>query len=86
MTKITTLADLQERANINLNPNGLECFILLGGGLVKSSKQIWYYPEEELYDVHNDIDETDDEGMSLMEMTKKTNIIEALKKGALYAY
>ena len=86
MTKITTIKDLQDRGNIHFNEDGCECFILLAGGLVKSSKQIWYYPEEDRYDVHNDIDETDDEGMSLMDMTKKTNIIEALKKAALYAY
>ena len=86
MAKITTLADLQERANINLNPNGLECFILLGGGLIKSSKQIWYYPEEDRYDVHNDIDDTDQDNLTLTQLTQKTNIIEALDKGALYAY
>ena len=86
MTKITTLADLQERANINLNPNGLECFILLGGGLVKSSKQIWYYPEEDRYDVHSDIDDADWEEIYLDTLERETNIIEALNKGALYAY
>ena len=86
MTKITTLADLQERANFNLNPNGLECFILLVGGLIKSSKQIWYYPEEDRYDVHNDIDDTDQDNLTLTQLTQKTNIIEALDKGALYAY
>ena len=86
MTKITTLADLQERANINLNPNGLECFILLGGGLIKSSKQIWYYPEEDRYDVHNDIDDTDLEEIYLDTLEQETNIIEALNKGALFTY
>ena len=86
MTKITTLQDLKDRANMQINDGGLECFIVLAGGLMKSSKQIWYYPEEDRYDVHNDIDDTDQDNLTLTQLTQKTNIIEALDKGALYAY
>lgn len=85
-TLVTSLSDLQDRANFNINEDGCQCFVSLAGGLIKSSKQIWYYPESNTYDVHNDIDDTDFEEIDLPTLTRETNIIEALDKGALYAY
>lgn len=82
-TLIKSIEDLQTRAQ---KEDGCECFIVLGGGLVKSSKQIWYHKDSELWDIYNDIDGSDLEDLSLMELTKNTNIIKALKAGALFQY
>lgn len=79
---IKTIEELKERAQAT---DGCECFIVLKGG-ARSSKQVWYFPESELWSVHNDIDDTDMEDLSILELAHNTNIVEAIKRGALFAY
>lgn len=81
-TKIKDLEDLKTRAS---EEGGCECFIALNS-LVRSSKQVWYWSESNTWDVHNDIDGTDIDGMTFDELKSDTNIIKALNAGALYAY
>lgn len=81
-TLITSLDDLRTRSSAE---GGCECFIALNS-FVRSSKQIWYDEETELWSVHNDIDDSDLEDMSIYELESETHIIEALKKNALFAY
>lgn len=82
-TLIKSLEDLKERAQAE---DGCECFIVLAGGLVKSSKQIWYWADSNTFDVHEDIDGTDWEEVGLEVIANETNIIEALNNKSLYAY
>jgi len=65
--------------------NGLDCFIALAGGLMRSSKNIYWNGKK--YKILNEIDGT------TQNLTEKqifderyTNIGKALKVGALYQY
>ena len=62
-------------------------FIALAGGLARSSKTISYYPDDDVFDVFNDIDGTYQEltGKDILDPAQ-TNIGEAMEKGAFYAY
>ena len=76
--KIRTIDQLKELAK-----NGLDCFILLNGGL-RSSKHIRYYPDENRFYVLNLIDDSEQELTENQIMDKGyTNIGAAMQKGAL---
>ena len=78
--RIRTIEQLKELAR---GENGLDCFILLNGGL-RSSKYIRYYPEENSFYVLNFIDGSEQElTESQILDSAYTNIGEAMKKGAL---
>ena len=76
--RIRTIEQLKELAK-----NGLDCFILLNGGL-RSSKHIRYYPDDNSFYVFNLIDDTEQELTESQILDKAyTNIGEAMEKGAL---
>ncbi|HML73160.1 MAG TPA: hypothetical protein PKB02_01565 [Anaerohalosphaeraceae bacterium] len=65
------------------NENGLDCYILLNGGL-RSSKHIKYYPDDNSFFVLNLIDDSEQElTESQILDSAYSNIGEAMKKGAL---
>ena len=66
-----------------LAKDGLECFILLNGGL-RSSKYICYHPEDNSFYILNYIDDSEQElTESQLLDSEYTNIAEAMEKGAL---
>lgn len=78
--RITTIQQLKELAK---DDNGLDCFILLNGGL-RSSKHIRYYPDDNSFFVLNLIDDSEQELTESQILEKEySNIGEAMKKGAL---
>ena len=78
--RIRTIGQLKELAK---DENGLDCFILLNGGL-RSSKHIRYYPDDNSFFVLNLIDDSEQElTESQILDSEYTNIGEAMKKGAL---
>jgi hypothetical protein len=78
--RIRTIEQLKELAR---GENGLDCFILLNGGL-RSSKYIRYYPEDKRFNVLNFIDSSEQELTENQILDNAcTNIGEAMKKGAL---
>ena len=78
--KIRNIGQLKELAK---DENGLDCFILLNGGL-RSSKHIRYYPDDNSFYVLNLIDGSEQElTESQLLDSEYTNIAEAMKKGAL---
>ena len=78
--RIRTIEQLKELAK---DENGLNCFILLNGGL-RSSKHIRYYPDDNSFYVLNLIDDSEQElTESQILDSEYTNIGEAMKKGAL---
>ena len=78
--RIKTIGQLKELAK---RENGLDCFILLNGGL-RSSKHIRYYPDDNSFYVLNLIDDSEQELTESQILDKTcTNIGEAMKKGAL---
>ena len=78
--RIKTIEQLKELAK---NENGLDCFILLNGGL-RSSKHIRYYPDDNSFYVLNLIDDSEQNLTESQILDKAyTNIGEAMKKGCL---
>ena len=76
--RIKTIEQLKELAK-----KGLDCFILLNGGL-RSSKHIRYYPDDNSFYVLNLIDDSEQELTEAQILDSSyTNISEAMKKGAL---
>ena len=76
--RIRNISQLKELAK-----DGLECFILLNGGL-RSSKYISYNPDDNSFYVLNYIDDSEQElTESQLLNSEYTNIGQALKKGAL---
>ena len=76
--RIKTIAQLKELAK-----NGLDCFILLNGGL-RSSKHIKYYPDDNSFYVLNLIDNSEQELTEAQILDSDySNIGEAMEKGAL---
>lgn len=76
--RIRTIEQLKQLAE-----KGLECFILLSGGL-RSSKFIRYEPEENSFYVFNYIDDTEQTLTELQILDSDyCNIREAMDKGAL---
>jgi hypothetical protein len=78
--RVRTIKQLKELAK---DENGLDCFILLNGGL-RSSKHIRYYPDDNSFYVLNLIDGSEQELTESQILDKEyTNIGEAMEKGAL---
>ena len=76
--RVNSIEQLKELAK-----NGLECFILLNGGL-RSSKYIRFHPDDNSFYVLNLIDDSEQElTESQILDSAYTNIGEAMKKGAL---
>jgi len=76
--RIKTIAQLKKLAG-----NGLDCFIMLNGGL-RSSKHIRYYPDDKSFYVLNLIDDSEQELTEAQILDSSyTNIGEAMRKGAL---
>jgi hypothetical protein len=78
--RIRTIGQLKELAKAD---NGLDCYILLNGGL-RSSKHIRYYPNDNSFFVLNLIDDSEQElTESQILDSAYSNIGEAMQKGAL---
>jgi len=76
--RIKTIAQLKD-----LSEKGLECFILLNGGL-RSSKFIRYNPDDNSFYVFNYIDDSEDVLTEAQILDKSFgNIAKAIEKGAL---
>ena len=76
--RIRKIEQLKELAK-----DGMDCFILLNGGL-RSSKHIRYYSDDNSFYVLNLIDDSEQElTESQILDSEYTNIAEAMKKGAL---
>jgi len=77
--RITTIQQLKELAK----DDGLDCYILLNGGL-RSSKHIRFHPDDNSFYVFNLIDDSEQELTETQILDSAyTNIGEAMKKGAL---
>ena len=78
--RIRTIEQLKELAK---DKAGLDCYILLNGGL-RSSKHIRYYPDDNSFFVWNLIDDSEQELTESQILDREyTNIGEAMEKGAL---
>ncbi len=80
--KIESIEHLKKEAN-SWNDDFQHFYIVLAGGLAKSSKRIVYYPSDKLFGIINEFDESHLE-VSEQELRLKTNIPEAIEKGCFY--
>jgi hypothetical protein len=81
MTKIASLEQLKKLAT----DSPLDCFIVLGGGMLRSSKSVLY--NEGVFSVVNEIDGTEQTLTEEEVMDENfTNIGVAMLKGGFYAY
>ncbi len=78
---VNSMAHLKQLCTIN---GYAEFYILLGAGLCRSSKRIWYNSIDNCFDIYNEIDDTWQEKISEMELNKFTMIPEAMDKHALF--
>lgn len=79
MNKINNLDELKELAS----GDTIEVFISFG--YARSSKQISYDTDADLWYIYNEIDDSE-QTVKTKDLKTETNIIEALEKGALYRY
>jgi hypothetical protein len=81
-TKITTIDRLKEHAD---TPEGVDCFISMGEGHLRSSKHIIY--NNDVWTVYHSIDESINVYESDREFfEKEDSIIDAIIEGSFYLY
>ena len=85
MKPITSILQLKKAA-ANERGEFVEFFILLAGGLLRSSKRILYFPDTNTFDIINEIDDSEQEDLDEVQLRTDTNIIEAIEKGAFFQY
>lgn len=80
MDRILTIEQLKSLASTD---QGVACHISLAGGLVRSSKHVWFNKNQ--FTVYNEIDGSEQKLTEKELMNKEnTNVGYALQKGALY--
>ena len=77
--------NIEHLISLASNPNGdfEDFYISIANGLAKSSKRILYHPEFEEFSIINEIDESFQE-IHVSEIEKQTNLVEAIRKEALF--
>ena len=75
---ISSLDELKRKAN----SRDLSCFIILSGAF-RSSKDIFYDKEADLWCIYNYIDDTE-QNLSSHQLASQTSIIEAIEQKALW--
>lgn len=81
-TSVTSIDHLKQLA---LRDNGdyVHFYILLAGGLARSSKRISYRTDSNEFLIIHEIDESDEE-VPESELASRTNLVEAVENGALF--
>jgi hypothetical protein len=83
--KIESIAALRKAAT-NSDGGYSEFFISLGGGMLRSSKQISYSTVDETFCIINEIDDTFQEDLTEEDLKLETNIYDAIESGGFYQY
>ena len=81
MLQVTSIEHLKQLSNIN---GRAEFYMLLAGGLCRSSKEIHYDEQTKRFDIYNEIDDTYQSNLTEKSLHTKTNIPEAIKNGVFY--
>jgi uncharacterized protein YaaR (DUF327 family) len=84
MKKIATIEELKKEAT-NANGDYSDFFIALNYG-ARSSKRISYDPENETFNVINEIDESYEDDLTEDQLRNETNIVIAIEAGAFFKY
>jgi hypothetical protein len=86
MKKITSLEQLKQEAMYDDERDTAEFFMLLAGGICRSSKRITYFPDTNTFDIHNEIDDSFEEDLTEEQLRNKTHIVLAIENGAFFKY
>jgi hypothetical protein len=86
MKKIVSIDQLKQEATYDDRKGMAEFFMLLAGGICRSSKRITYYPDTNTFDVHNEIDDLYDEDLTEEQLQNETRIVLAIEQGAFFKY
>lgn len=80
-----TIGSLEELKKVAFNERGdfVDFYILLAGGIAKSSKRISYNPESDEFSIIHEIDESFQK-VNSENIGVKTNILEAIEKNCLF--
>lgn len=84
MILVQSIAHLKTLA-YNESEDFSDFFILLAGGLMKSSKRVFFHPDIDIFCIINEIDDSYQE-VSTGELRDKTLFIEAIEKKSLFFY
>ena len=82
--RIETIQELKDACLIEKEPY-VDFSIVLGGGLL-SSKSIHYNSRKNTFTVINDSDSSIQENLTEKQLKTKTNIVEAIERGAFFRY
>lgn len=86
MKKIASIEELKREAAYDDKLGMAEFYMLLAGGVARSSKRITYYPEKNTFDVHNEIDDSYEEDLTEEQLRNETHIVTAIENGAFFKY
>ena len=77
--------NLEHLISLSSNPNGdfEDFYVSIANGLAKSSKRILYHPEFSEFSMINEIDESY-QAFHISEIGTQTNLVEAMRKEALF--
>jgi hypothetical protein len=84
MQKILSIEELKKEAT-NKNGDYSDFFIALNFG-ARSSKRVFYDPEENTFSVINEIDYSYQDDLTEEQLRNETHIVFAIENGAFYKY
>jgi hypothetical protein len=85
MKQIKTLEALKKAAK-NKKGDLTDFYMLVAGGLARSSKRIIYHPSTKTFDVFNEIDDSFQENLTAKDLKEQTFIVDAIEAGTFYKY
>lgn len=85
MKRINSIQELKKESEYDEKKGMTEFFILLNFNL-RSSKRIVYYPDTNTFDVHNEIDDSYEEDLTVDQLRNETHIVLAIERGAFFKY
>ncbi len=85
MNQIQSIEELIETSKYDSQKNWAEFFISLNG-FMRSSKRIVYFPDTKTFDIHNEIDDSYQEGLTEEQLKFETMIVEAIEKKVFFQY
>lgn len=79
--------NLSQFKSLSSSENGdfIDFFVLLGGGIARSSKRVIYHSDIDEFYIINEIDESYQE-VKTSDLSSETILIEAIQKGALFKF
>ncbi|HEY6434959.1 MAG TPA: hypothetical protein VIY47_00080 [Ignavibacteriaceae bacterium] len=86
MKRINSIEELKKEAVYDDKRGMAEFFMLLAGGICRSSKRITYYPETNTFDVHNEIDDSYEENLTEEQLRNETHIVLAIENASFFKY